>query len=1082
LAIQPRSWRTWRVCVVAAGAIGAFLAAAPPLRASELRLSLPAGTYVRLTIAPAPVDLVLRELAPAGSTSEELRLIGTGAAGVSGALVTWGAPLHLSFLAATAGEYSWTLAADPVSPLPYAFSVEEVRPADACDAARVRGERALLQARVELALPAAADRAAALLAEADRWYAQAGDDEAVLTVLLYRALAARRAAGQAATLALYTEAAELARRLGNGPALAMALQERAALLPANERLAPLQTALELRRQEGTKGQVGEEPGLAQTLFTLGVYHAETGDSAAALDSFRQALGLEWRNDDVRAAAWTLGEIGALEAEHGDPRRARAYLDLAASVSGQTGDRKAQAHGLEKSAAAHVLAGELAEGYDDSMAAYRLQTELGDGLGAAWSHARAANAALYLGEPAKAREIYTAALASFDALQQADGRAAALLGIGAAFQAEGNPARALASFQQGLAISREHALRGWEAVALYDLGKAYGEAGTPLAAIPVLQQALALQSGNTAWQARSLVELGKAYSRSGDAARGESMFRQAIAASGRAELVEAAAQAGLARLYRDRGDLAAARAASSRALEITEKLRAGMLRPDQRVSFLAARRSYYELNVDVLVRLDRAEPGGGHGAEALNASERARARGLLDLLEERRVEVSRGIPADLKQREEAIGERFARLQRQQLAAGSSRSDAETRALEAALAQAGDDERDLETEIRRRQASNAAVRAPRPLPLGEIQQLVEPRAALLEFFVGEEGSYLFVVTREGLFIHALPALRALAPRVEKVRFASVQPGRLRSRHYGEDAYELYRTLLAPAAEELRGKRRLLVAPDGLLHWLSFEALMTAPAAAAGAGSARGAGSASPAPLPYLLRERSISYVPSAGVLAQLAGARRARPQPAQYQFVGFGDPGQTVGRALPGARDEVARIAALFPAGASVVYAGVDASVENVKTDPRVGAASHLHFAAHGRIDEAQPELSGLLLAHGGGSAEDGLLQVREIFNLELNADLVVLSACQSGAGKEVSGEGLIGMTRAFLYAGAASVVVSLWQVDDESTADLMVRFYRHLRQSGDTVEALRSAKLEMIDETGYTQPYFWAPFVLVGQPR
>lgn len=133
-----------------------------------------------------------------------------------------------------------------------------------------------------------------------------------------------------------------------------------------------------------------------------------------------------------------------------------------------------------------------------------------------------------------------------------------------------------------------------------------------------------------------------------------------------------------------------------------------------------------------------------------------------------------------------------------------------------------------------------------------------------------------------------------------------------------------------------------------------------------------------------------------------------------------------------------------------------------------------------LDESTPELSGLRLARAGDSAEDGLLQVRDVFNLELHADLVVLSACQTGVGKEVAGEGLIGMTRAFLYAGAASVVVSLWQVDDESTSDLMVSFYRQLELTGDKSEALRRAKLELIDRSPYFQPYYWAPFILIGQ--
>jgi CHAT domain-containing protein len=364
----------------------------------------------------------------------------------------------------------------------------------------------------------------------------------------------------------------------------------------------------------------------------------------------------------------------------------------------------------------------------------------------------------------------------------------------------------------------------------------------------------------------------------------------------------------------------------------------------------------------------------------------------------------------------------------------------------------------------------------LRLREIQELLDERTALLEYFQGEESSYVFVVTRQGLTAHPLPPKRDLTPLIERVRFAVYQDSQLSSRRFAEDAYELYRLLILPAARELLGMGHLIVAPDGALYSISFEMLLTAPSPNAG-GPRRD--------LPYLIRERSVSYVPSASVLAQLVAGRepRDRARSDGKLFVGFGDPGEASSR-LPAARDEVRRIAALFPAEQAVVFVGPDATEWNVKNNAAVSWAHNLHFATHALLDEDHPDRSGLKLAHVthvGGSIEEGLLQVREVFNLELHADLVVLSACQTGQGKEVSGEGLIGMTRAFLYAGAGSLIVSLWRVDDESTSDLMVSFYRHLRQVGDQSAALQLAKLELIDRSRYFHPYFWAAFVLVGLP-
>jgi CHAT domain-containing protein len=194
-------------------------------------------------------------------------------------------------------------------------------------------------------------------------------------------------------------------------------------------------------------------------------------------------------------------------------------------------------------------------------------------------------------------------------------------------------------------------------------------------------------------------------------------------------------------------------------------------------------------------------------------------------------------------------------------------------------------------------------------------------------------------------------------------------------------------------------------------------------------------------------------------------------------------------------EVTAIAKLHQQADVAVYRRSDASEETVKTNEHLGSARRIHFATHGIMSERQPHYSGLILSlpppttnpkseiRNPKSVEDGLLQVYEIFNLKLNAELVVLSACETGLGKEVKGEGLIGLTRAFMYAGTPSVVVSLWQVADRSTADLMVKFYEQLNQRRDKAEALRRAKLAMIERGGVSaQPFSWAPFILVGESK
>jgi CHAT domain-containing protein len=229
---------------------------------------------------------------------------------------------------------------------------------------------------------------------------------------------------------------------------------------------------------------------------------------------------------------------------------------------------------------------------------------------------------------------------------------------------------------------------------------------------------------------------------------------------------------------------------------------------------------------------------------------------------------------------------------------------------------------------------------------------------------------------------------------------------------------------------------------------------------------------------------------------ASTASAGPRPASKRFLGFADPlygsRSASGGAVRGSgpelapltesKEEVRRIAALYPASSVALFTGASATEENVKGSALFAEARQVHFATHGSLNESQPQLSGLELARIGASKEDGTLRVYEIFNLRLNADLLTLSACDTALGKEVSGEGILGMTRAFFYAGARSLLVSLWPVSDRSTPDLMYDFYRHLGVAGTKAEALRQAKLSMIDSESYSDPYFWGPFILSGEPR
>ncbi|MCP4659157.1 MAG: CHAT domain-containing protein [bacterium] len=421
----------------------------------------------------------------------------------------------------------------------------------------------------------------------------------------------------------------------------------------------------------------------------------------------------------------------------------------------------------------------------------------------------------------------------------------------------------------------------------------------------------------------------------------------------------------------------------------------------------------------------------------------------------------------------------------------------------LDQAERDRRELEEEIRRRHPRYASLQYPQPLGLTAIQALLDSETALLEYTLGEEASTLFVVTREGLTTYPLASsAEEISVLVDEMRGFLGRPGHSVRSKFDRAAHKLYQLLIAPAEPVIADKTRLLIAPDAALYSLSFEVLLPRRFSAP-----RFQG------LDYLLRRWSVTYVPSASVLACLEEPpRTGAASDSALAFLGFGDPLYRLGAAgdapakwpadrsgdaevrsfftdserwdmsrLKNSAREVSEISQLFDPEEVKIFLRGEATEENAKSEVYMRHARLIHFATHGVISEQQPQLSGLVLTLDEDPAEDGLLQVYEIFNLKINADLVVLSACETGLGKEVRGEGLIGLSRAFMYAGTPSVVVSLWQVADGSTADLMVRFYGHLAQGIDKTESLRRAKLELLDEGRFAHPYYWAPFILIGKP-
>ncbi len=499
-----------------------------------------------------------------------------------------------------------------------------------------------------------------------------------------------------------------------------------------------------------------------------------------------------------------------------------------------------------------------------------------------------------------------------------------------------------------------------------------------------------------------------------------------------------------------------------AIAIVERLREGLLPTEQaRASSVAATKPLFDDTVDILFGLDPSQ--------ALETAELSRARAFLSILAESKVDLRQKLSASDRDRETALFDRMSAIQKELWRPNVT--PAVSKQKTADLASAENDLERLRLEIRRSNPHLAAVQYPKPLGLTQIQQdVLKPGTALIEYWLGEKRSFVWAISRGQSMSAVLPPgkeIEALAGAFRKSLTAPVSSLTLGNAE-AETALlsaRLYAMLLKPVEQFLAGGQSIVIVPDGALYYVPFEALSVSGKAG------------------YLLERFPVSYAPSATSLAELG-----QPAPQSRMLLAFGDPvytgvapgvdrGPDLG-ALPYTRDEVNGIAALFPKGKSAIYLGSDAREETVKAED-LERYRYIHFAAHGILDEAHPSRSGLALTARGGGKEDGILRVDEIAALRIRADVVTLSACSTGLGELVSGEGMLGLVRAFLYAGSSSVNVSLWNVNDAATASLMKEFYRNLSRSASPQEALRRAKISLIHQTGspWRHPHFWAPFVL-----
>ncbi len=697
---------------------------------------------------------------------------------------------------------------------------------------------------------------------------------------------------------------------------------------------------------------------------------------------------------------------------------------------------------------------------------------------------------YLGELQAAKDKLGDALAAYGANYQ---KSATLTALATVYDLEGEHEKAILHFRRALVLRHQtpevddRTRRQGKAVTLDRLATAFKNAKRLDDAHDAYQRALVLWQavGDRPNIAVSRANLGWLYVDRQQPDAALSHFEQALPLFEESRLLQPLAHTllGIGRAYRQKHDLQAAVDVLSRAIEITESLRLKSLSPRLRASFLAHRRDFYELYIDVLMRRGELEKDPAYPIQALQAAERFRARSLLELLNEERAALRQVANKDLLDLEDRLHREMSARDRQRL---------EMLHREGPMGEIAEVEKQQRYLSLQYEHLKAQLRShlpgpspPRPLQARQLHELLDDDTLLLFYALGEERSFLWLVSRKEILPHRLPGREEIETEARNVHeWLSTSDQRGGETAGREAAARLSEILLGPVAAAL-GDRRLVVVADGLLHHVPFAALP------------------SPGQSDSLIGGHEIVSIPSVSVMATLRRrAAERRPAPEQLAVVAdpvFGpeDPRLAAGAvrgshgsALPPperlehSREEGRSILDLIAAEDRYSALGFEANREMVLA----GALDRyrlVHFAVHGELHDERPEYSHLVLSllDRQGRPLNGRLYMHEIDDLRTSAELVVLSACNTALGKLVRGEGLIGMTRSFMAAGASRVLVSLWYVNDEASARLMEVFYRGMLVEGKTAAAaLRAAQLWMLSESKWRSPYYWAGFVLQGDWR
>ncbi len=981
----------------------------------------------------------------------------------------------------------------------------------------------------------------------------------------------------------------------------------------------LKEALKLQQQAGFN--LSDQ---ANTIADIGEIYAGQADYRTAIDYYQQAGNLFQQAGNTRMLSRTFVMIANVHKNFsGNYEKALEFLDKALEL--QIDDKDNYAFTLGQKADIYLSQAN----YQKALDAYNKALELQRSIPNPRDEARILRDIAYvyrtLGDYKLSLETYNKALDIYKLTPNKTAEIRTLNSIASLYEWQDNYNEALQYYQKSLSLLNKDDYQS-EIQVIWGMTRIYTSLKDYPKALELANRALKLSKENSYYEDFSLYPLATVYRAKGDYKKSldisnellahyrkaglrireaqmlgdmsvtyelEKNYQQAIDILNeelkiRRELKESKAEANtlyaIAINQRKLENLEIALINIDSAIKIVENIRTNVQNPDLRTSYFATVQNYYKFKINLLMELHKKDPSKGYNAIAIETSEASRARGLVELLTEARANIRKGANPELLAQENRLQDlinakekiRFEIINTEKIKNPVLKSNADK--LQTEIDELLNQQKQLETKIRQSNPKYANLKYPQPLKLAQIQQQLDKDSLLLQYSLGSDRSFLWVVSPNSLDTYELPK----KSEIEKASInlfclisqnSSKPPSATGKENPCQDtkniktqridlaAEELSKLVLAPVKNKL-AKKRLVVVADGALQYIPFAALADlthasslksgnpptrlAPQPTSQRGKEeknqldnkpkdnRGidvtpAIPASGKNFNYqpLIVNHEIVNLPSASTIAiqrqelanrsstnkktlailadpvynaddakiRLQNARNKETKPKPSDSLGIELERSALKRSadtfnrqgwgrLPGTRTEAETILKLVPKENSLEVFDFEANY-NWATSSALNQFRILHFATHGFVNDANPELSGIVLSLVDKQGKDirGYLRLGDLFNLDYPADLIVLSACETGLGKEIQGEGLVGLTRGLMYAGGERLVVSLWQVSDEGTAVFMQEFYKEMLQNNKSPnEALRATQLKMWSQDKWRNPNYWAAFAFLGEWR